>query len=273
MKLGSKPEALKINLNLKMGAKNILLIDELIDSANKIIGSFNYEVSYNRASMVRDIIEAAIISDVDVLKIEDRSFSIRELIERENPEMNNISNLMDVILDEETVDPKNDLKNFLFQITYDIICEMTSEVEDELKENEEELDNPEEIFSEFYSIVNSYLEKNGREFEEEEEESDKYDEPLDQFLCRAEGLDNFIAENDLLCDDFSKRFKNKIKYLPKYRQIKPLYFYDKFTYRKIVKQLKFLTEAWQRFLIDYSGIYQNKFTYSDFEKQIFKFIK
>lgn len=272
MKLGSKPEALKINLNLKIGTKNMLLIDGLVESANKIIDSFDYDISYNRASMVRDIIEAAIIADVDVLKMEDRSFSIRELIERENPEMNNISNLMDIILDEDTIDPKKDLKDFLIQITYDVVCEMISEIEDELRENEEDIENYGHVASEFNSIANAYLEKHGREFEDNED-SEKYDEPIDQFLCRAEDLDDFISENNLLCDDFTKRFKSKIKYLPKYKQIKPLYFYDRFTYRKIIKQLKFLVDAWDRFLIDYPTMQQHKFTYDDFEKQIFNFIK
>ncbi|MCH1964353.1 hypothetical protein MCG45_16105 [Clostridium perfringens] len=268
MKIESKPEALKFNQNMKIGKNNMYGIDTLVTSANKIIDSFNYDVSYNRASMVRDIIEAAIISDVVVLKIEDRSFSIRELIEKENPEMYNLTNLMQIIFDEDTVDAPEDLKDFLIKTTYDILCEMEEEIEDEL--NEEEFS--ESTIDEFDSIINSYvISEEKREFEGIYYEA--FDESIDSVFCKIDSLNDFISDNNLNCSDFTKRFKSKIKHLPKYRQIRPLYFYDKFTYRKITKQLKFFVDSWEKFLIHYPSTKNNKFTYSDFEKQIFNFIK
>lgn len=272
MKIESKSEALKVNQNIKMGRNNIYCIDTLVESANKILEGFNYDISYNKASMIRDIIESAISADVDILRIEDRSFSIKELIEMGNPDMYKSSNLLEIILDKKLTkeaDLKEGLKDFLIKTTYDILCEMENEIEDEL--DEEEFD--ESIINDFDIIVNGYEVIEGeREFEDVYfEYLDDYS--VDEIFSKVGALDDFIEDNNLNCDDFAKRFKIKIKSLTKYRQIRPLYFYDKFTYRKITKQLNCLVDYWEKFLIYYTSTKNKKFTYDDFEKKIFDFIR
>ncbi len=274
MKYESKPKPNNQGLNLKVSKPIMFCLDSIVGGANEVGLSMGEDFSYIKASLVRDIIESAIVSNIDILTIEDKTFSIRELIEIENPDMNNISNIMDIILDDEKKDMriKDKFKDFILKTTYEIFYEMKDEIKDELELNEENIDNYNSIISEFNFIIESRRStREKREFEENH--LNGFNESIDEILCRIDDLEDFISENDLLCDDFEKRFKDKIKSLPKYNQIKPLYFYDKFRYSKITIQLKFIVKIWCRYISYYSVGRNNELTYDDLEKKVFDFIK
>lgn len=274
MKYESKPKPNSQGLSMKTSKPAMYCIDSAAEGANRIGVSIGENFNCTKASIIRDMIEAAIISNANILTIEDRTFSIRELIEIENPDMNNITNIIDIVLDskKDYIEIKENFKNFILKTTYEIFYEMKEDIKDELELNKEDIENYDSIINDFNFIIESYRStREKREFEEIYLKD--FTESVDEVICRIDDLEDFVSENDLLCDDFEKRFKDKIKSLPKYNQIKPLYFYDKFRYKNITTQLKYIVKLWYRYLHFYSVGRNEELTYSDFEKQIFNFIK
>lgn len=265
MKIEVKQKALVSNLNLKFDGLTIKNLDAAINGGNKIIKRNAPNVSYNRASIVRDIVDAAIRANLEILTIEDRSFTIKDLIKMEFPNFEKIKNISDAIgFSLEIKDDK--LFKFLNKITINTVKEMKKNIETYLKVNKGDYTE-----QEYNDLVEKYEESLG-EYNPENRDFEEYND-TDYNFSISYDINSFIEDNGLDLDGFKKTFCYFIANDKELANMIPLYFFDKYTFEKCNYQLNFLIKEWCDYLMHYTEDEDKRYLYKDFENKIKSFVE